>query len=83
MLSPGLICPVPIPLKLSHVLTEVSSHVEPSSRGWMPLVFLFTWIRAGGGQPGKIVSGPGPELLYEIVKRLVRFSNADAAATGS
>jgi Fe-S-cluster containining protein len=74
---------VPIPLKLSNVLIEVGSHVEPSSRGWMPLVFLFAWIRAGGGQPGKVVSGPGPELLHEIVKRLVRFSNADAAATAS
>jgi Fe-S-cluster containining protein len=70
---------VPIPLKLSEVLIEVGSHVDPASHGWMPLVFLFAWIRAGGGQPGKIVSGPGPELLHEIVKRLVRFSNEDAA----
>jgi len=71
---------VPIPLKLSNVLIEIGSHVDPSSRGWLPLVFLDAWMRAGGGQPGKVVSGPGPELLHEIVKRLVRFSNADAAA---
>jgi Fe-S-cluster containining protein len=74
---------VPIPLKLSHVLVEVGSHVDPASGGWMPLVFLFAWMNAGGGQPGKVVSGPGPELLHEIVKRLVRFSNADAAAKAS
>ncbi|HZL27060.1 MAG TPA: YkgJ family cysteine cluster protein [Acidobacteriaceae bacterium] len=72
---------VPLPLKLSHVLFEIGSQVDPDSGGWMPLVFLFAWMRMRGGHPGQAVSGAGPELLHEIVKRLVKLSNADGAAT--
>jgi Fe-S-cluster containining protein len=71
---------VPVPLKLSHVLVEIGTYVDPASGGWMPLVFLFAWMRMRGGHPGEAVSAPGPVLMRDIVERLVRISNADAAA---
>ena len=74
---------VPIPLKLSHVLFDLGAQVDPDSGGWMPLVFLFAWMRMRGGHPGQAVTAPGPELLHEIVKRLVKSAEADATATTS
>jgi len=35
----------------------------------MPLVFLFAWMQSGA-KPGQTIYGPGPELLYEFLKRL-------------
>src|SRR6185312_753356 len=75
---------VPQQLKFSHVLANLGAQVDPPSGGWMPLVFLFAWIRAGKGDPGKAVTGTGPDLLYGIIQRLAKSSEADAvAAEGS
>jgi hypothetical protein len=71
---------VPIPVKISTVIFNLGSQVAPGTRGWIPLVFLFAWMRAGGGHPGNAVSGPGPELLYEIVKRLATIPPEEAIA---
>ena len=60
---------VPIPLKLSTVLYKLGGLVERDTRGWIPLVFLFAWMRSGA-LPGDAITGPGPELLYEVIKRL-------------
>jgi len=72
---------VRLPLKLSQVLFQLGTEVDPDSGGWMPLVFLFAWMRMRGGHPGQAVSAPGPKLLHEIVKRLVTSPEGGAAAT--
>ncbi len=74
---------VPLPLKFSHVLFQLGTQVDPASGGWMPLVFLFVWMRTRGGHPGQAVSAPGPVLLHEIVKRLVTASEEEPPATAS
>jgi hypothetical protein len=57
-------------VKLSTVLFRMGAQVEGGHRGWIPLVFLFVWMRAGV-RPGDAIQGDGPEVLYEVVKRLV------------
>lgn len=61
--------PVPMPLRLSRVLHTMGAEVEPGSRGWIPLVFLFAWMESGA-RPGSAFSGAGPDVLYEFIKRL-------------
>lgn len=68
------------PLKFSHVLANLGAQVDPPSGGWMPLVFLFQWIKAGKGDPGKVVTGTGPDLLYGILERLAKSSEPNATA---
>jgi Fe-S-cluster containining protein len=61
--------PVRLPLLFSLSLQSIASELESDSRGWIPLVFLFAWMKAGA-HPGEAVAGTGPEVLYEFVKRL-------------
>ena len=61
--------PVHLPLNLSRVLNRIGAELENDSRGWIPLLFLFAWMKAGA-HPGDAVAGAGPEVLYEFVKRL-------------
>jgi hypothetical protein len=61
---------VPVPVKLSTVIFRMGAQVEGGPRGWIPLVFLFAWMQAGA-RPGGAVRGDGPEVLYEVVRRLV------------
>jgi Fe-S-cluster containining protein len=60
---------VPLPLKFSRTLTRMGAELENDTRGWIPLLFLFAWMKAGA-HPGEAVSGEGPQVLYEFVKRL-------------
>ena len=61
--------PVRLPLYVSRVLNAIGAELEHDARGWIPLVFLFAWMKADA-HPGEAVAGPGPEVLYEFVKRL-------------
>jgi len=61
--------PVHLPLNFSRILTAIGAEVEGDSRGWIPLLFLFAWMEAGA-HPGEAVSGAGPQVLYEFVKRI-------------
>ncbi|MGA2248970.1 YkgJ family cysteine cluster protein [Terracidiphilus sp.] len=61
--------PVPLPLNFSRVLNHMGAKLEPGSRGWIPLVFLFAWME-NGAHPGTAFSGTGPEVLYEFVRRM-------------
>jgi Fe-S-cluster containining protein len=61
--------PVRLPLHFSRVLNRIGAEIEHDARGWIPLVFLFAWMKADA-HPGEAVAGLGPEVLYEFVKRL-------------
>jgi Fe-S-cluster containining protein len=61
--------PVPVPLNFSRVLNHMGAELEPGSRGWIPLVFLFAWMESGA-RPGAAFRGAGPEVLYEFVRRM-------------
>ena len=66
---------VPVPVKLSSAMFKLGVDVEGGVRGWIPLVFLFAWMKAGV-RPGDAIRGEGPAVLYEVVKRL---ATGDAA----
>jgi len=63
------VVPVRLPLYFSRILNRIGAELEHDARGWIPLVFLFAWMKAGV-HPGEAVAGPGPEVLYEFVERL-------------
>jgi Fe-S-cluster containining protein len=60
---------VSMPLKPSQSLFKLGAQIEKGGRGWIPLVFLFAWMKSGA-QPGSRFSGPGPDVLYEFVRNL-------------
>ena len=60
---------VPMPLRFSRALNQIGAEIEQDKRGWIPLVFLFAWMKADA-HPSEAVTGIGPEVLYEFVKRL-------------
>lgn len=66
--SPQL-APVDMPHSFSLTLHGIGAAIEHNSHGWIPLVFLFAWMKAGA-HPGEAVSGTGPEVLYEFVSRI-------------
>ena len=59
--------PIQMPLNFSRILNAIGAKVEDDSRGWIPLVFLFAWMKSGA-RPGEAVGGIGPQVLYEFVK---------------
>jgi hypothetical protein len=61
--------PVPLPLRFSRALTRIGAELENDARGWIPLLFLFAWMKSGA-HPGDAVAAEGPQLLYEVVQRL-------------
>ena len=61
--------PIRMPLNFSRILNAIGAQVEGDSRGWIPLVFLFAWMKSGA-HPGDAISGAGPQVLYEFVKCL-------------
>jgi Fe-S-cluster containining protein len=63
------VAPVPLPLHFSRILNVIGAEIERDSRGWIPLVFLFAWMKSGA-RPGEAVAGTGPQVLYEFVKRI-------------
>jgi hypothetical protein len=63
------VAPVRLPLNFSRILNVIGAEVERDSRGWIPLVFLFAWMKSGA-RPGEAVAGAGPQVLYEFLKRI-------------
>ena len=63
--------PAHIPLHFSRILNAIGAEIERDSRGWIPLVFLFAWMKSGA-RPGEAVAGEGPQVLYEFVRRMDR-----------
>jgi Fe-S-cluster containining protein len=66
--------PVHLPLRFSRILSALGSEVEGEPRGWIPLIFLFAWMKSGA-RPGEAIAGNGPEVLYEFVRRISHARN--------
>jgi hypothetical protein len=60
---------VPMPIRLMPALNQIGAEVEHNTRGWIPLVFLFAWMKADA-HPGEKVSGTGPEVLHNFLSRI-------------
>ena len=60
---------VVLPIRPSRALIKLGKRVEGDAQGWLPLVFLISWMGAGI-DPGGAVMGPGPEVLREFVDAL-------------
>jgi Fe-S-cluster containining protein len=61
--------PVYLPLHFSRRLYQMGAQLENDSRGWIPLIFLFAWMKANA-TPGSGFTGEGPHVLYEFLKDL-------------
>ena len=70
---------ISLPLKLSRALYRMGRELEADTSGLIPLVFLFAWMK-GGLRPGEAYIGSGPELLYEVVRRLATTPAPDLPA---
>ena len=68
--TPETVRPVPMPMKLSHALMSMASRLTEEKTGWIPLVLLFEWIRAGK-TVGPAYEMPGPELLRYVIEQVV------------
>ena len=67
--STNQVAGVPIPIKLSKTLMALGARLENNATGWIPLVFLFAWMR-GNAHPGNAIKGVGPEMLQGFLQRL-------------
>lgn len=76
--------PVHMPLRFSRILNAIGAEVEAEPRGWIPLIFLFAWMKSGA-RPGEAVAGSGQQVLYEFVKRIGNARNpvADSEPSSS
>jgi hypothetical protein len=77
-----LVAPVRLPLHFSRVLNLIGAEIERDARGWIPLVFLFAWMKSGA-RPGEAVAGAGPKVLYEFVRRIDQARSPSAATDPS
>jgi Fe-S-cluster containining protein len=66
---------VPLPIRLMPTLNQIGAEVENNTRGWIPLVFLFAWMKANA-HPGEKISGTGTEVLYKFLSR-IRYSDGN------
>ena len=65
----NMVAGVALPLKLSRALYRMGGELEHDRRGWIPLVFLFAWMKSGA-DPGAAYSGTGPEVLRQFMQHL-------------
>jgi Fe-S-cluster containining protein len=60
---------VHLPIRLMPTLNRIGAEVENNTRGWIPLVFLFAWMKANA-HPGERISGTGAEVLHHFLSRM-------------
>jgi len=58
-----------LPIRLMPALNRIGAEVEHSTRGWIPLVFLFAWMKIDA-HPSESISGTGPEVLRHFLSRI-------------
>jgi Fe-S-cluster containining protein len=64
---------VQLPIKLSRALYRMGGELEQDHRGWIPLVFLFAWMKSGA-DPGAAFAGTGQEVLRRFIEHLATDS---------
>jgi Fe-S-cluster containining protein len=60
---------VNLPLVLTRVLDSIGAELDPNRPGWIPLVFLFDWMKTNV-HPGNGVAGLAPMLIAEIINKV-------------
>ena len=60
---------VTVPVQLSHALRRLAARMEGADEGWLPLVLLLEWMRAGAA-PGEKVKGTGQEVVRRVLGEL-------------
>lgn len=60
---------VHLPLKMSRALFRMGGQLEQDRRGWIPLVFLFAWMKSDA-DPVAAFAGTGQEVLYQVIQHL-------------
>jgi Fe-S-cluster containining protein len=60
---------VKLPLVLTRVLDSIGAELDAAKPGWIPLVFLFDWMKTNT-HPGVGVAGFAPMLIAEIINRV-------------
>ena len=58
---------VQLPRRFFSLLERISAESDPTSPGWIPLVFLFDWMEAGS-HFNQIGPATGPEVLYGFLQ---------------
>jgi hypothetical protein len=69
---------VKLPLVLTRVLDSIGTELDPNRPGWIPLVFLFDWMKTDA-HPGDGVAGFAPMLMAEVINRLDQIKAAAPA----
>jgi Fe-S-cluster containining protein len=69
--DPALYKPTPmhVVVPLSRGLYRLGAALEQSTRGWIPLLFLFAWMESGV-RPSEHLAGEGPAVLYRFIQSL-------------
>jgi Fe-S-cluster containining protein len=66
---------VNLPLILTRVLGSIGAELDPNRPGWIPLVFLFDWIKTDA-HPGNGFAGFAPMLIAEVINRAEQIKPA-------
>jgi len=61
--------PVPMPVELSSAMASLSAELTAEKQGWMPLIFLFAFLRSGT-KVAHAYEGTGPDLLRLLLGRI-------------
>ena len=73
---------VQLPIKLSRALYRMGGELERDRRGWVPLVFLFAWMKSEA-DPGSAFSGTGQEVFHQFLNHLATATAATPASAGA
>jgi Fe-S-cluster containining protein len=71
--TPDTVHGVPMPLKISQALSNYSQHMTGQKTGWIPLVFLMSWMKQGMTL-AQAPQAPGPQLLETLIRELIPTS---------
>jgi Fe-S-cluster containining protein len=68
--TPETVQGVPMPVKISQALSTYCRRITGLETGWIPLVFLTSWMKQGLSL-AQAPQAPGPELLETVIRQLI------------